>query len=158
MDAMTRRLTRQPPARKASAPAARAALVLVVDDEAIMRELLGLHLAGAGYRVAVAEDAIAAGHRVMEQVPDLIISDFKMPYMNGNEFISALRADATIPHIPVIFITSEEHSTELSGRTFGFPLLTKPLVVDEVLAVVASQLGARRSVGRVGIEPTTKGL
>ena len=120
------------------------ALILVVDDEAIMRELLNLHLTGAGYRVVAAEDAIAAGHRVMQQVPDLIVCDFKMPYMNGNDFVGALRADATIPHVPVIFITREEHSAELSGRTFGFPLLTKPLVADDLLAVVANQLGAQR--------------
>lgn len=112
----------------------------MVDDDETMRELLCLHLRGAGYRVAVAEDAIAAGHRVMGRVPDLIISDFKMPYMDGNDFIAALRADATIPHVPVIFITGAEHSAELSGKTFGFPLLIKPLMAGELLAAVRSQL------------------
>lgn len=114
--------------------------ILIIDDSRDSRELLSLHLRNAGYRIAVAEDAVTAGHRVAESVPDLIICDFKMPYMNGVDFVAALRADATIPDIPVIFITNREHSTELSGKTFGFPLLTKPCVADTLLATVADEL------------------
>ena len=121
-------------------PAAEPPQILVVDDQTDMRELLALHLRNAGYRVVAAEDAVAAGHRVAEALPDLIICDFKMPYMDGVEFISALRADATIRDIPVVFITGREHGAEVSGKTFGFPLLVKPLLADDLLATVAEQL------------------
>ena len=120
------------------------ATILVIDDDADMRALLHLHLEGAGYRVVSAEDAVAAGHAVTAHVPDLIIADFKLPYMNGDEFIGALRADATIPDLPVIFITGAETSRELSGRTFGYPLLVKPLLASELLATVATLLEARK--------------
>ncbi len=121
-----------------SAPAQ--AHILVVDDDKEMRELLALHLAGAGYQVSAAEDAVAAGHSVLEHLPDLIIADFKMPYMNGVEFIRAMRADVTIPDVPVIFMTALENASELAGRTFGFPLLTKPLHADKLLSTVADEL------------------
>ena len=114
--------------------------VLIIDDSNDARELLSVHLRNAGYRVVLAEDAVAAGHRVAESLPDLIICDFKMPFMSGVEFISALRADATIRDIPVVFMTTREHAAELTGKTFGFPLLTKPLLADDLLATVAEQL------------------
>ena len=117
--------------------------ILVVDDDPMSRKLLGMNLRDAGYSVTTAEDAVAAGHCVVEQLPDLVIADFKMPYMSGVEFIAALRADASIPDLPVIFITSMENRPQIAGKTFGFPLLTKPLQANELLATVAAQLSAR---------------
>ncbi len=121
--------------------------ILVVDDDEDMRELLRLHLQNAGYRVITAEDAVIAGHYVVERAPELIIADYKMPYMSGLEFVGALRADVTIPDIPVIFLTGMENISELAGKTFGFPLLTKPMLADDLLAVVARQLSSRRPPG-----------
>ena len=125
-----------PAPRRASEPPK----ILVIDDSKDMRELLALHLRNAGYRVTLAEDAVAAGHCIAASLPDLIICDFKMPFMSGVDFIAALRADATIPDIPVLFMTSRENSPDLAGKTFGFPLLTKPLVADDLLATVAEEL------------------
>jgi two-component system response regulator GlrR len=116
--------------------------ILVVDDDPMSRKLLGINLRDAGYSVTCTEDAVAAGHSVVERVPDLVIADFKMPYMSGVDFISAMRADASIPDVPVIFITSVENRPQIAGRTFGFPLLTKPLQSEELLAIVAGQLRA----------------
>src|SRR5216110_2211027 len=84
------------------------ATILVVDDDQTIRELLQLHLRNAGYAVHVAEDAVEAGHLVLRSTPDLIISDVNMPHMDGFEFIAAVRADHSLPYIPVIFLTSEE--------------------------------------------------
>ena len=124
--------------------AERIAHILVVDDDPVSRKLLGINLREAGYSVTCAEDAVAAGHCVVERLPDLVIADFKMPYMSGVDFVAALRADASIPDLPVIFITSVENRPQIAGRTFGFPLLTKPLQAGELLAVVAGQLRARQ--------------
>ena len=122
---------------------ARQAHILVVDDDPMSCKLIDLNLRGAGYSVTCAEDAVAAGHSVVERLPDLVIADFKMPYMNGVDFVAALRADSSIPDLPVIFITSIANRPEIAGKTFGFPLLVKPLAADELLSTVASQLGAR---------------
>src|SRR5438105_13235423 len=80
--------------------------ILVVDDDPNMLELLALHLSNAGYKVQTAEDGIAAGYRVLSQRPDLIICDIHMPYLDGFEFVAALRKDPVVQDIPVIFLTT----------------------------------------------------
>ena len=79
-----------------------------MDDDAYMRELMGLHLSNAGYDVLVAEDAIVAGHLVLQKTPDLILADIEMPFMDGLEFVRALRADQSVSRTPVIFVSSRD--------------------------------------------------
>jgi len=117
-----------------------AARILIVDDDRSIRDLLGLHLRSAGYTVEVAEDAIVAGYRVLEQPPDLIICDVNMPYMDGFEFVEALKGDSTLPYVPVIFLTSREDG-DLRGNELGaVAYLTKPVRVEALLRVVAQHL------------------
>jgi len=116
------------------------ARILIVDDDRSIRDLLGLHLRGAGYTVEVAEDAIVAGYRVIEQAPDLIICDVNMPFMDGFEFVEALKGDSTLPYIPVIFLTSREDG-DLRGNELGaVAYLTKPVRVETLLRVVSQHL------------------
>ena len=118
------------------------ARILVVEDEQIMRELLRLHLSGAGYAVEVAEDAIAAGYAVLNNPPDLIICDVEMPHMSGFELIAALRADQKVARVPVIFLTSledEGHAHALGAQAH----LRKPVRLEELLAAVARQLAPK---------------
>jgi len=119
------------------------ARILAVDDDPDIRALLRRQLEHAGYRVDTAEDAVAAAHAMERNVPDLIVVDFLMPYMNGVDFVDALRSDAALRGIPAIFITSMSNASDLVGRTFGRPLLIKPVSVDELLSAVESQLRAR---------------
>jgi DNA-binding response OmpR family regulator len=138
---MMKGLTAPEQAAAEQAPAQPAApLILVVDDAPDIRELLRLHLTSSGYRVALAEDAVAAGHCINNEMPELVIADYKMPYMNGVDFIAALRADSTLPDVPVIFMTDIDGSHELSGNTFGFPIVTKPVFADRLLETVAAEL------------------
>jgi len=117
-----------------------AARILIIDDDESMRELLRLHLSSAGYDVEVAEDAIAAGYMVLKKPPDLIISDVDMPHLDGFQFIEALRADKTLPEIPVIFLTSMEEGDQ-RGRSLGVAgYITKPVRADRLLALVAQHL------------------
>ena len=57
--------------------------IVVVDDDHVMRTLLDMHLRNAGYEVFIAEDAVEGGHLIMKILPDLIICDVDMPYLNG---------------------------------------------------------------------------
>jgi CheY-like chemotaxis protein len=117
-----------------------AARVLVVDDDSSLRELLRLHLSNAGYAVRVAEDAIVAGHMVLEEAPDLIICDVTMPHMTGFEFVAALKADSTLPYIPVIFLTSDAEG-DLRGKELGaVAYLLKPVRAEKLFAMVAQHL------------------
>ncbi len=92
--------------------------VLVVEDDESMRELLRLHLSSAGYDVVTAEDGIAAGYAVLKSPPDLIVCDVEMPNMDGFQFIGALRADRSLPRVPVIFLTSSAEA-DVRARELG---------------------------------------
>ncbi len=125
-----------------------AASILVVDDDENIRELLRLHLSAAGYDVRVAQDAISAGYMVLRGPPDLIISDVNMPHMDGFEFIAALKADKSLPYIPVIFLTTEEEG-DLRGKELGaVGYVTKPVRADRLLSLVAKHVpGGTHPIG-----------
>lgn len=116
-----------------------AARILVVDDDESMRELIRLHLEGAGYEVTTAPDAIAAGYTVLKAPPDLILTDVNMPFMDGFEFIAAMRADPSVPRVPVIFLTSVEEGDR--GKELGaVGYLTKPVRAERLLSLVAQHV------------------
>ena len=117
-----------------------AASILVVDDDESIRELLRLHLSGAGYEVNVAEDAIAAGYLVLRSPPDLIISDISMPHMDGFEFVEALKSDTTLPRIPVIFLTSFDEGDQRGKELGAVGYITKPVRADRLLSMVAQHV------------------
>ena len=118
--------------------------ILVIDDDAYMRELLHLHLSNAGYEVLMAEDAVVAGHSVVRCRPDLILLDVEMPFMTGLEFVEALKGDPAVSDIPVVFISSrddcEDRAKELGARAF----LQKPVLADHLLATVAGYVEGGR--------------
>jgi len=111
--------------------------VLVVEDEESMRELLRLHLGNNGYQVTVAEDAMAAGHLVLKDRPDLMIVDVEMPYMNGYEFVAAIKADPSTRDIPVVFLTTDANVAEQAIKLRADAYLNKPVMADRLLEVVA---------------------
>jgi CheY-like chemotaxis protein len=124
------------------------ATILVVDDDANIRELLRLHLTAAGYSVQVAEDAITAGYTVLRQAPDLIICDVHMPHMDGFEFVAALKADPTVPDMPVIFLTSTEEGDQRAKGLGAVGYFTKPVRADRLLALVAQHVpGGAHPIG-----------
>jgi two-component system chemotaxis response regulator CheY len=110
--------------------------ILVVDDARSIRELLRIHLSNAGYEVLLAQDAMEAARMVLAEPPDLIITDIAMPYMDGVEFVSALRADRTLPFIPVVFLTSREDVDEHARLLRAAAYFTKPVDAEKLLKVV----------------------
>ncbi len=113
--------------------------ILIVDDDQSLRELLRLHLSSAGYDVSTASDGIEAGYSVLKKPPDLIITDVNMPHMDGYEFVQALKADKSLPKIPVIFLTSMD-DFERGKRLGAVGYITKPVRADKLLEVVAEHL------------------
>jgi len=117
-----------------------AARILVVDDDDSLLELLRMHLSSAGYEVHTAPDAIAAGYSVLRSPPDLILSDVNMPHMDGFQFVAALKADKTLPEIPVIFLTSNEEGDHRGKELGAVGYLTKPVRADRLLELVAQHV------------------
>ena len=118
-------------------PRHRPGRIVVIDDDGVMRQLLDMHLRNAGYEVFSAEDAVDGGHLILRTLPDLIICDVDMPYLNGYEFVAALKTHDTTRAIPIVFLTSNEDLDGLTGRLGAVAHLTKPVRADRLLEVVA---------------------
>lgn len=111
--------------------------VLVIDDDRSIRELLSLHLANCGYDVAVAEDAVVGGRLALAAKPQLIIIDVNMPYLDGPDFVAALKSDPLTSDIPVVFLTSDDDVADRAARLGAVAYLKKPIMADRLLDVVA---------------------
>ena len=79
--------------------------ILLVDDEPSIRIISGALLRRAGYEVMLAADGFEALQRIREKVPDLVITDLRMPNMNGFELLAVLRSK--FPQIPTVAISGE---------------------------------------------------
>ncbi|HEY3044594.1 MAG TPA: response regulator [Vicinamibacterales bacterium] len=128
-----------PPSRPASGTAR--PRVLVVDDEASIRDLLAKTLALAEYDVDVAPDGRSALERMRMYPYDLLIADLKMPGMDGLTVIrEAKRYKADLPVIIITGFSTESSAIEaVNLGVAGY--LTKPFRVPQVLAAAAKALG-----------------
>jgi excisionase family DNA binding protein len=115
--------------------------VLVVDDENSIRELLSKTLALAEYDVETAADGRAALEHVRHGHYDLVITDLKMPGLDGLSLIREVRRlDATLPIIIITGYSTESSAIEaLNLGVAGY--LTKPFRVPQVLAAAGRALG-----------------
>jgi excisionase family DNA binding protein len=115
--------------------------VLVVDDEASIRDLLAKTLALAEYDVDVAADGRSALERMRMYPYDLLIADLKMPGMDGLAVIrEAKRYKADLPVIIITGFSTESSAIEaVNLGVAGY--LTKPFRVPQVLAAAAKALG-----------------
>ena len=112
--------------------------LLVIDDEPLNRELLASSLSAAGYEVEVAKDGFAALAQMHGALPDLIISDLKMPNMSGFEFLSIVRR--RFPQIPTIAVSGEFHPPIEPLGVIADAFLSKPFSLDELEAKIAELL------------------
>jgi CheY-like chemotaxis protein len=81
-------------------------LVLIVDDEAMVRDLYRLGLERAGHRVIEAADGMAGLQIATTARPDVILLDVRMPRMDGIEMLRRLKADAATRDVPVVMLTN----------------------------------------------------
>ena len=129
------------PTRTAAIPTAGRPRVLVVDDEAAIRDLLSKTLALAEYDVDLAPDGRSALERLRIIPYDLLITDLKMPGVDGLAVIrEARRLKADIPVIIITGFSTEASAIEaVNLGVSGY--LTKPFRVPRVLAAAAKALG-----------------
>ena len=116
------------------------ATILVMEDEDYMRELLYLHLSGAGYDVLLAEDAIVAGRYLVERRVDLLVADIAMPYVDGLDLVQMIRNDPAVSRLPVVFLTSHAEYEGRARELGAIAYLRKPVRADQLLAIVAQSV------------------
>lgn len=116
--------------------------VLVVDDEAKLLRAVAVTLREEGYEVSTARGGAEALVAVSASVPDLVVSDIRMPRMDGYQLARALRSSPRTELIPVVFLTAKgERRDRLAGIRSGVDAyLVKPFDPEELLAVVANLL------------------
>ncbi len=109
--------------------------ILVVEDEASLRKILQMQLAGAGYEVETAEDGVDGLEKVKQNPPDLVLLDVMMPRMDGSEVCRQLKANFLTSQIPVIMLTAlGELRDKVAGLDVGAnDYMTKPYALDELL-------------------------
>jgi CheY-like chemotaxis protein len=111
-------------------------LVMVIDDDADIREMIKVLLEIDGYRVVTAIDGVDGMEKLSaEEEPALILLDLMMPKMDGEQFIVALRRSGRTK-IPVIVMSGHSVSGKRADKFRGHPCLTKPVELDELIAVV----------------------
>ena len=137
--------------------------ILVVEDEAPIRDMLRFALERAEFRISLAGDVPEARLRIAESRPDLILLDWMMPGVSGIEFTRELRSGAMTKDIPIIMVTAraEEEDTvrglnvgcdDYVSKPFSFPELTARIQAvlrrtlpggeEEQLAVAGLQVDA----------------
>jgi two-component system chemotaxis response regulator CheY len=94
--------------------------IMVVDDSASMRSVLGIALRGAGYDVLQSSDGVDALAKLKGQKVNLIISDVNMPNMDGISFLKAVKLIPAYKFTPVIMLTTvSSEDSKAEGRAAG---------------------------------------
>ncbi|CBV44300.1 phosphate regulon transcriptional regulator PhoB [Halomonas elongata] len=119
--------------------------VLIVDDEAPIREMIAVALEMADYHVLEADNAQAAHAMIVDHQPDLVLLDWMMPGTSGIELARRLKREETTAEMPIIMLTAKsEEDNKIQGLDAGADdYITKPFSPRELVARLKAVL--RRS-------------
>ena len=91
------------------------AKILIAEDERDIRELVAFTLRFTGNEVVAVENGAEAVDAALEEMPDLILMDVRMPRMTGYEACQHIKADPRIQHIPVVFLSAKGQDSEIQA-------------------------------------------
>jgi CheY-like chemotaxis protein len=115
-------------------------LILVVDDDADIRQVVRAILESEGYAVALAANGRDALARLAQQPPDAILLDLNMPVMSGWEFHERLKSQKS--RIPVVFMTAGQEAQREARAHGATGYLAKPFEMDDLLQTVEQLLAS----------------
>jgi len=123
--------------------------VLIVEDEAPVRQMIAFNLSRAGFSVDEAADVATARNRIVDNRPDLVLVDWMLPDSTGLELTRALKRDDAYKDLAIIMLTAraEEHSKILGLDGGADDYVTKPFSARELLSRINAVLR------RVSTEP-----
>ena len=123
-----------------------AATILVVEDDATIRELLFVNLEAAGHRAILAESAEAAEPLIKASLPDLILLDWMLPGQSGPQFAGRLRESKRTADIPIIMLTARtDEQDRITGLDVGADdYMVKPFSPRELVARIKAVLRRRK--------------
>ncbi|MEZ4862401.1 MAG: response regulator transcription factor [Caldilineaceae bacterium] len=128
-------------------------LILIVDDDALLRRSLAFSLEQVGYQISAMATAEAALVAVQQDPPDLILLDISLPGMDG---LAALRHLQALTNAPIIFLTAHRRELdEVVGLELGADdYITKPFAKDVLLARIRTSLRRTSPTAPTPSEPT----
>ena len=116
--------------------------IVLVEDDATMRENLRNRLASEGYSIVVADDGESGWELIQKEKPDLVILDIMLPGLDGLSICRMLRKDVSLMNTPVLMLTAR--STEIDKivglETGADDYITKPFSLNEFVARVRARL------------------
>ena len=123
---------------------ARRARILIADDQYHMRKIMGIVL-GQEYDLVFAENGVEALDKIRTQELDLVLTDFRMPYMNGLELIRVMKAEK--PELSFILMSAYWNDLLREvGQTGAFPVVQKPFQVAAVIRIIRKTLAQREKL------------
>ena len=116
--------------------------ILIVDDEASIRQMIAVALEMAGFRCLEADNASLALQMIVDNKPDMVLLDWMMPKISGIELARRLRSDQQTAEIPIIMLTArDDEDHKVHGLEAGIDdYITKPFSPRELVARLKSVL------------------
>ena len=120
---------------------------LIVDDFSTMRRIVRNLLKESGYTDAdEAEDGSVALHKLRNGKFDFVVTDINMPNMNGFDLLKAVKADASLKHIPVLMVTAEARKEDIvaAAQAGAAGYIVKPFTkatLEEKVGLIIKKLG-----------------
>lgn len=116
----------------------KSAKILVIDDEPEITDIIETFLENAGYEVRSENSSVIGIERAKTFLPDLILLDIMMPFMDGYEVCKELKKSEATSKIPVIFLTGKDARSD-EGKSFevgGDMFIKKPFSCERLLGIV----------------------
>ena len=129
--------------------------VLVVEDDATLREISRSALRAAGYAVVAVEDGIDALRRVERARPEAVVLDLDLPRLSGRDVQKELKAGSHARHIPIVVVSGSDTS-DLDPDNFAC-VLTKPVSADALVVAVQNCLRGGTGATQRSDEPPDAG-
>jgi DNA-binding response OmpR family regulator len=119
------------------------AKILVAEDETDIRELIVYSLTFSGFEVITAADGEEAVQKALEEKPDLVMLDVRMPKMTGYEACAEIKNSSELKDVPVVMLSAKGQESEIeAGLQVGaYEYILKPFVLDELVEKVRSIVG-----------------
>ena len=126
----------------------RGASILIIDDDVTLAGAFVRALTREGYRARAVHNAEDALRELDAERPDVIVSDFRMPFINGAGFLYRLRGQAAYRTTPVLVVTGDALLTDETReelKTLGAEIRLKPFGLDELVSTVRQLLDRGQS-------------
>jgi CheY-like chemotaxis protein len=115
---------------------------MLVEDEVQQRDALAMLFEAEGYNVLIAESAEAGARHIQHTIPDMIVTDVKLPGIDGFTFFDQVREQPSCKHVPFIFITgyNDPQAIESVKKLGAKGYITKPYDLENLINMVKQYL------------------